>query len=370
MRILLCAPYTGVVGGISRWARHIIDYYNNSTDHAEIELEIFSFSREKGGYVGMFFLKRILYGLKDYLPLMREYSRTISSKHFDIVHVTSWGSVFLMKDLFCLYKAHAIGVKSIVHFRFGRIPELYVKRNWEQKLLHKVLHLADKAVVIDQKSYDTLIKEGYVNIELLPNPLTPVIAGIIHANSCIKRNERKIVFAGHIIPTKGVFELINACKSISNITVRLVGFVSDEMRRRLTELAGKEDGWLEIGGEQDYENTIKEMLSAGVFVLPTYTEGFPNVILESMACGCPIIASAVGAIPEMLNMEGEKPTGICVEPKNIDQLRDAIMKMLDDREFADECGREAQKRVNEMYSMPVVWEKMTSVWRSAYEKNK
>ena len=160
---------------------------------------------------------------------------------------------------------------------------------------------------------------------------------------------------------------MQACKDIPNIEVYLLGAVTDEMKSRLYEAAGDNKTRLKISGEQNYETVIQEMLSANVFVLPTYTEGFPNVILESMACGCPIIASAVGAIPEMLNINGETPAGICIEPKNTEQLKSAIIKILNDDNLATTYGNSAQKRVNEMYSMPSVWKQMTDIWKSVIE---
>lgn len=79
------------------------------------------------------------------------------------------------------------------------------------------------------------------------------------------------------------------------------------------------------------------MLKCTVFVLPTYTEGFPNVVLESMACGCPIVATSVGAIPEML----DGGAGIVIEPRNVEQLRDAVAWVLENPERAAEMGAQA-----------------------------
>ena len=102
-------------------------------------------------------------------------------------------------------------------------------------------------------------------------------------------------------------------------------------------------------------------------ILPTYTEGFPNVILESMACGCPIVTTAVGAIPEMLDIKNGFNHGICVEPRSVSQLKRAIEKMLNEHEYARQCGLNAQTRVNAMYTMPYVWEQLEKVW--TVEKN-
>lgn len=363
VNVLLCAPYKGTIGGISRWTHHITTHYDQLPD-SDIELEVYDINRKQKNYSNNSKIKRIISGLIDYYTIVKEYRKKIASTNFDVIHITSSASFGLSRDLIMLKYARKHHLKSIVHLHFGRVPDIYKSKNWEYKLLHKVIIRADKIIVIDDTSYKVLIKEGYDNIELLPNPLSTEIANIIQANDDIRKQDRKIVFAGHVVKNKGVFELIKVCKEIPDIHLKLIGAVSDKMEEDIIlKVAGKNSvQWLEIAGELKYEYTIKEMLSAGVFVLPTYTEGFPNVILESMACACPIVASSVGAIPEMLNIDSDTNYGICIEPKNTTQLKDAIIKMLDDRTFAINCGLNAQKRVNELYSMLIIWKKLKNIW--------
>ena len=119
--------------------------------------------------------------------------------------------------------------------------------------------------------------------------------------------------------------------------------------------------WLSITGARPYHEVISAMLSCSVFVLPTYIEGFPNVIIESMACGCPIVTTDVGAIPELLDLDNNN--GILVKPKQVKELRDAIIRLLNDKQYAAFCGRNAQRRVNEFYSMSKVWEQLVNIWQ-------
>ncbi len=365
MKVLICAPSKGTVGGISTWTNHIIRYYKEHKDKLpeNFFLYFYSTNRESKVYSNSTTVKRLFSGLKDYFPIIQKYKVKINSNHYDLVHITSSASFGLLRDILMIKAAKRKGIKIVIHFRFGRIPDLYKKNNWEQKLISRVITAADTTIVIDKKSYDTLVNEGFKNIELLPNPLTPEIPAIIKDNLDIVRKDRKLVFAGHVVETKGVFELIEVCKAIPNIKLKLIGAVSTEVKLKLVKLAGEmSTDWLEVSGELSFRETIKEMLSAGVFILPSYTEGFPNVIIESMACACPIVASSVGAIPEMLDVKSETDYGICVEPKNVNQLKNAIHKMLDDRPFALQCGLNAQRRVQEEYSMPKVWDKLMKIW--------
>lgn len=361
VKVLLCSPHGKEVGGISRWTGHILNYYNNN-NNTLIKLKHF-YPDTKGAYADTPFLIRIYRGISSYIPFLNNLGKEIKKQEYDAIHFTSSASISLIRDILAIKLTNGKVKKTIVHFRFGKIPELYKKRNWEQKLLHHVIKLADKVVVIDMISYNTLIKQGYDNIELLPNPLAPQVTDIITENTHIEREDRKVVFAGHMVRTKGIFELIEACKDIKDIRLKMIGYVSDDIKAKLISVAGDgHENWLDIAGEQTFENTIKEMLSAGVFVLPTYTEGFPNVIIESMACGCSIVATNVGAIPEMLDIKNGSNYGICIEPKDVTALTSAIQKMLGDREYAIQCGKNAQQRVNDLYSMEKVWQQLEKLW--------
>ena len=228
-------------------------------------------------------------------------------------------------------------------------------------MLCKVISLSDTAIVLDKVSYKTLLAANFRNIALLPNPIAPKVLEIISNNKNKIINKRSLLFVGHCVPTKGVYELIDACNKISNIKLRLVGNISNKIREDLQDKTNNAE-WLDITGVYSFEDTLKEMLSCEVFVLPTYSEGFPNVILESMACGCAIVTTPVGAIPEMLEEENDQQYGIMVEPKNVDELKDAIEKMLSDENLKNECRKNVQQRVNERYNIDVVWKQMINIW--------
>ncbi len=361
MKVLFCSPLSSV-GGISRWTQHILNYYQQYPDE-QIKIEQYYGRKKTTNSHRKFLGARLYYGVKEYWPLYREVVSKLRNQKYQIVHLCSSASISLLKDILILRAAKKYGVKSCIHFHFGRIPAIIQKKNWEYKLLLHVLNLADSIIIIDNSSYKALSELGYKNLYYLPNPLAPEINEIILSNN-IDKIPNKIVFAGHVVRGKGVYELVEACKDISNIDVEILGAVSDEMKNELFSIAGTDSkSWLHVLGEKSYVETIHEMLSAGVFVLPTYTEGFPNVILESMACGCPIVTTDVGAIPEMLDIEHGFNYGICVKPKDVVGLKSAIEKMLYDREYASQCGKNAQERVNKEYSMSIVWENLIKIWR-------
>lgn len=360
MNILLVAPYGGVPGGISRWTGHVIEYYKEH-GRQDCELDLVPMGRTMFVNAGSSIAYRLWTAFKDYRAILQDYRTKLRSKPYDVMHLTSSASLSLIKDLYIIHKAKRRGVKTIVHFRFGRIPELAQQRNWEWQLLVKVVKAVDKAIVIDKKSYDTLLAQGFTNIELLPNPVAPAVMDIVTANATVPRQPRTLLFAGHVVKTKGVFELLEACSALSDIHLRLVGYITPDMREQIDAIY-KGVAWLTLCGERPYEEVIREMLACDVFILPTYTEGFPNVILESMACGCAIVTTPVGAIPEMLEETDGRRYGLMVEPQNAELLKEAIEKMLSDEALKAECRANVQQRVNERYNIGSVWQQMVDIW--------
>lgn len=357
MKVLFATPYGGVPGGISRWAEHIVQYHDSVND--DVTLDLLPMGRSVFVNINSSIPYRIVTAFKDYSSIIKDFQDRIRKNQYDIMHLASSGSLSLLKDLYMLRLAHNKKIKVLVHFHYGRIPELYKKNNWEWHLIQKVIKKADGVIVIDKLSYDTLIKIGFSNIYYVPNPISPKVLSIVNQNSGILRKPKHILFVGHVVKTKGVYELVSACKEIQGISLSLVGHANADVKSELERIAqGK---WLQILGELPYEEVIKKMLSCDLFILPTYTEGFPNVILESMACGCVIIASRVGAIPEMLDADGQK-CGILISPKSVIQIKKAIDDVLLNTIYKDQLRQNAVDRVVKCYGMDKVWKQMSLVW--------
>ena len=359
MKVLLASPYGGVAGGISRWTEHIMSYYK-SMQNPGCELTLLPMGRSSFVSVSSGFLYRIWAACVDYIPIVSTFKKLIRDNEYDVIHITSSASLSLLKDLYMLSIAKRNRIKTVIHFRFGRIPELAIKKNWEWKLLKKVVGLSNIAIVLDKSSYDTLRSYGFENVEMLPNPISQGVNAIVDNHSEVDREPKTILFTGHVIKTKGVFELVDACNRIPGVKLRMVGHVDNDMKQKLLLSATCD---LDIFGEIPYEDVIKEMLKCDVFVLPTYTEGFPNVILESMAAGCAIVATCVGAIPQMLEDENGKHYGIVVNPMDVDSLVYGISQLLMDDELKAECRMNVKARVNERYSIESVWNRMSEIWQ-------
>lgn len=370
MKVVLCTPYmkypNNVPGGIGIWGKNILEYYG--LIKTDVELYPVSLDRKKYVSVDSNLFKRIFWGLTEHYSSLKEVRTTVKKVHPDVLHVCTSASLSLIKDLLLVLIAKKNKVKSVVHFRFGRIPELVEKKNWEWRLLQSVIENASQIITIDQKSYKTLEKIGYIHIHYCPNALfMPVLNQIKVMKPTVVRIPGKLLFVGHVLPSKGVYELVNACKQFDGIELHIIGKAEEPVRSELLQIAAEKDGgqWLKMREEIPHDEVLREMMSASAFVFPSYTEGFPNVILEAMACGCPIVTTTVGAIPEMLDIEHGFNYGICVEPQNTEAFADGLRQMISDPAYASACAERAEKRVNEMYAVPVVWEQLSNIWRNA-----
>lgn len=90
------------------------------------------------------------------------------------------------------------------------------------------------------------------------------------------------------------------------------------------------------------------LAGADLFVLPSHEEGAPNAVVEAMAAGLPVVASAVGGVPEMV-VRGR--TGLLVPPRHPERLAEAIIQAFDDRERLHEWGTVGQQRARSLFGM-------------------
>lgn len=141
--------------------------------------------------------------------------------------------------------------------------------------------------------------------------------------------EPLVLFVGNLVAVKGIDVLLEACARLEaegKKKVRLV-VIGSGLMRAAHEQQARRLGLSErvaFLGSLPQEQLADWYRAADLFVLPSYSEGVPNVLLEASACGTPWIASAVGGIPEIAHLG----VSLLVSPNQPSQLAEAMSQML------------------------------------------
>jgi glycosyltransferase involved in cell wall biosynthesis len=101
---------------------------------------------------------------------------------------------------------------------------------------------------------------------------------------------------------------------------------------------------------------------ADLFVLPSRSEGQPMAVLEAMAHGLPVIAGAVGGIPELLD---HGRCGLLIPPGEVDALVEALRRLLTEPHTRADLGAEARRRVLAEFDIDVVWRRFEALYEEA-----
>ncbi|MFT4255931.1 MAG: glycosyltransferase family 4 protein [Pseudoxanthomonas sp.] len=140
---------------------------------------------------------------------------------------------------------------------------------------------------------------------------------------------RHLLFIGNLLPVKGVDVLLQACQQLQarrrDWRLHLVGDgPSRAAYERLAQSLGIADR-VDFHGSLPHHELPTWLRAADLFVLPSRSEGIPNVLLEASACATPWIASAVGGIPEIAPLGRSR----LLPPEQPQTLAEAIAAMLD-----------------------------------------
>ncbi len=221
--------------------------------------------------------------------------------------------------------------------------------NWLKSIGNGSRLLKNSNIVAIPNCIDTNIfkriekKEALLNLQLAINPDEKVLLYVaMNAND----------------PRKGYTELIKSLNhwlTISNETINLI------IIGRLKELPDLNTNRIKIhalGRLFDVQKIVSAYSCADVFLMPSQQDNLPNTIMESLACGTPIVAYSIGGIPEMID---HQQTGYLVSPGNIEGFSDGIQWILQNTpNMHNQCLLFATKN----YSNEVVFKKHMEVYKT------
>ncbi|MCB0748066.1 MAG: glycosyltransferase, partial [Ignavibacteriae bacterium] len=226
----------------------------------------------------------------------------------------------------------------------------YIKLNTPRyRLAKKILNKANKITSVSQVLIDEL-----VNKKILKNSkntsLTHTIYNfskfsitdkqLIKKDLGIEESAKIIFFAAALRKLKNCDVLIRSVVNLLNkknnviLLIGGAGYEEDNLRQLVEN--EKINNNVKFLGNLDEDSIVKYYNSADVFCLPSKSEGLPNVIIESLLCGTPVVASSVGEIPHIIE---DNINGFLVEPNSVESLTLGLANALNtkwDRNFLRE----------------------------------
>ncbi|PNX48592.1 MAG: hypothetical protein BV457_01160 [Thermoplasmata archaeon M9B1D] len=215
------------------------------------------------------------------------------------------------------------------------LPETYSKdvADYYNYIFPKRLEKADKIITISKNTKKDLV--NYFNID--KDKIEVIYLGVEKKYSYsnkIKKN-KYILSVGTLQPRKNFVNLIKAFSLIKNNfehKLVIVGKKGSDYINILEEIKKHNlENRVFIQGYISDKQLIEIYKSADLFVFPSLYEGFGLPPLEAMACGIPVIASNTSSLPEVIG-----DAGIMIDPKNVNDIADAIKKILNSEKLKND----------------------------------
>lgn len=272
----------------------------------------------------------------------------------DIIHCHSADLGFFISIVARLYKINVINTCHGISF--SDMQHSFSKR-FAEKFFLKYAGFK-KIITVDMKGLQTLRSAQIRNVVYVPNGVE------LHRFQNIKKRENtrtKFLFVGRLEKQKGIIYLIKAAEILRNKTdfeIIIVGEGSEATYLMKTVLGLNLKEIVKFKGRVD-EHTLDEYyIECDSFILPSLWEGLPLTLLEAAAAEMPIVVSDVGGISSFFT-HGESI--LLVEPKNVEALAEAMLKINDDKKLREKLGHNARNLVDKFS-----WENTSKILDEIY----
>ncbi|MCL2624634.1 MAG: glycosyltransferase family 4 protein [Planctomycetaceae bacterium] len=359
LRVCLVAPTPPPYGGVATWTGMMLRYA--SSHDVGVDFSVVDTALRRRAIHQNNVLLRLIVGPLQFMRNYFVFLLLLVRMRPDVIHLTTWIKMGILRDIAVILTGWVFRINTVYHIRNSRAVQLSEKKTLEWRLFCIAAHYSVGLIVLNDQVLDVLKKRfPEKDIQKIPNGIN------VEELECLRQPKKvnpelTFVFAGLAVPIKGVGELIDAWRQIRPAGARLdvYGAFDDKYRRQLFDQYPGQLHHVDFHGETEHQLVMSALRDADVLVLPTsYPEGFPNVILEAMILETPVIATTVGAIPEMLADE----RGLLIPPRNVQALVDAMSSYVRDAELRKRHASNAKAYAMEHYHIDIVFQRYYQFW--------
>ena len=310
----------GVVSIILSYKRHEDIFLDRG-----YELEVYSYEPSRRISSLPSKVSNILYALFQ----KKEILKKLKNDKVDIVHIHTSREFLFLKDVFltkAISKKTGIPVALTIHV--GDIGTVYNRINKARRMTIQYLNKYAKAVFFLSRE----IKDQFVN-QGVNNKISHVLYNfydfdteIDNINACENNGITELLFVGAIHREKGILELLNSLIGLSgNYHLSICGVITDKsIEETFWQLVSQLGTKVDVLGYVTGEAKVEAFRRTDIFILPSYHEGMPLVILEALGSGCAIISTKVGTTKEILDDDN----ALWVDVGSSESLRMAIQRLV------------------------------------------
>jgi glycosyltransferase involved in cell wall biosynthesis len=161
-----------------------------------------------------------------------------------------------------------------------------------------------------------------------------------------------VLCVGRLVAAKGQHVLVDAARRLAaggrDVRVTIVGTGPDEAGLRAAVDAAGLQASVRLTGALNQDEVRQLYGAADAFVLPSFAEGIPVVLMEAMASGLPCVTTRITGIPELIRSDDE---GLLVAPSDAEALAAAIARLIDDPDLCARIAAAARRRVDADYHL-------------------
>ena len=287
-----------------------------------------------------------------------------------------FASTSILKFASFAWISNLMGILVIGQMHSAAIDSIYeASSRIQKKYLRFVFSLPFAWIVLGEYWHEFMLRVGIrpERLCIIPNAVKGNFEKVATDRSRPEETDPPIIlFVGAVGMRKGMDVLLAALVDLQRKDVRfqaiIVGgtYFPGDLERFESEFHDRlRPGSFEFVGPQENEELIARLLQSSVFVLPSRAENLPVALLEAMACGTAVIATAVGSVPDVIQ---DWENGVLVPPNDSEALSEAMAALLADGQLRNRLGENAQKTIIAHHLARGAGEKMDRFIRALEER--